>query len=646
MRLKILILLLTPILFINVNSSAQPIGDFVSVDPNARNATLRLPETHTFQKIIQEGDAMTGGATFQSAVDFTGYVPIKGSSINGYLSINNEANNGGVTMLDINYSQDTKLWDVTYSEYVDFSAYGRTSRNCSGSVTPWGTIITSEEVSNTFNDINNDGYLDYGWQVEINPATKQVIDKRWALGRFAHENLVVHKNWRTVYQGADESNGYLYKFVADLPADLSSGKLYVYKGSKTGGSGQWILIPNTTQNQRNNTRNYAQNVGATSFNGIEDVEIGPDGLVYFAVKSENRIYYFEDSDPVSGTNVSFLNKYVGNRNYTISAANGNVSHGWYYGNDNLAFDNEGNLWVLQDGQQSHIWVVRKGHTEQNPKVEVFATTPSNCEPTGITFSPDGRFIFLSIQHPAGNAFQTDAAGRSIRFNNDATLVIARKEHLGNECLGSCPDCNDNIQNYAETGNDCGGSCENCPTCFDRIKNGNETGIDCGGNSCTSCPTINIAKTDVSCNGAGNGIAIAEVTGGAGTITYLWSTGDTTARIENLNPGNYSVKIADSNGNTSSENFTINQSSSLNITGTVNLPSTLNASNGSININVSGGQSAYTYSWSNNATSKNIGSLSSGIYTVGVTDAYGCTLYKAFNIELPSYTNFEVSFFLS
>jgi len=643
MRLKFLILAITPILLlINNNSFGQAISDFVSVNPNTRNATLRLPETHTFQKIIQEGDAMTGGATYQSNVDFTGYVPIKGSSINGYLSINNEASNGGVAMLDINYNQNSKLWNVTRSEYVDFSSFGRTSRNCSGGVTPWGTIITSEEVSSSFSDINNDGYRDYGWQVELDPVSKQVIDKRWALGNFAHENAVVHNNWRTVYQGADEDYGYLYKFVADLPADLSSGKLYVYKGSKTGGPGQWILIPNTTKTERNNTRTYAQNVGATWFNGVEDVEIGPDGLVYFTVKSEDRIYYFEDSDPVSGTTVSFMDKFAGDRNYTISTVNGNVSHNWGYGNDNLAFDNEGNLWVLQDGQSSHIWVVRKGHTEANPKVEVFATTPTNCEPTGITFSPDGRFIFLSIQHPNGSTWQTDAAGDDIRFNQDATLVIARKEFLGSECLGSCPDCNDNLQNFAETGTDCGGSCENCPTCNDRIQNDNETGIDCGGSSCVSCPSLNITKTNPTCNGTDNGSAIAQVTGGAGTITYLWSTGDTTDRVDNLLPGNYSLKIADSNGNQASSSFIISEPSQLNVTGSANLPTAYNANNGTISINVSGGQSPYTYLWSNNRTTKNINNLSSGIYSVGVTDANGCTMFKAFNAQLLSCTNFEVS----
>ena len=120
--------------------SAQHISDFQSVNPNGRNGTLVLPETHTFQKLIQNGDAMTGGATFNAATDFTGYVPINGSSINGYLSINNESSTGGVVMLDIDFNQKTKLWNVSQSKYVDFSAFGRTSKNCSGTVTPLSLI--------------------------------------------------------------------------------------------------------------------------------------------------------------------------------------------------------------------------------------------------------------------------------------------------------------------------------------------------------------------------------------------------------------------------------------------------------------------------------------------------------------------------
>uniref|UniRef100_UPI0030DD1A82 alkaline phosphatase PhoX n=1 Tax=Maribacter arcticus TaxID=561365 RepID=UPI0030DD1A82 len=227
-------------LLLTLSGKAQNIGDFISVNPVSQNSDFNIPSTHTFQAIISRGDALTQGGTLPRNTDFTGYVPINGRSDNGYLSINAELVPGAVSILDINFNSSTQLWSTSLSASVDFSNVVFTMANCSGTVTPWNTIITceeytSKELEGTIPlDNNNDGYHDVGWAVEINPATKTVIDKRWALGNFKHENLVIHSNQRTAYQGADATVGYLYKFVADAAQDLSSGKLYVYKGSKNG----------------------------------------------------------------------------------------------------------------------------------------------------------------------------------------------------------------------------------------------------------------------------------------------------------------------------------------------------------------------------------------------------------------------------
>jgi hypothetical protein len=263
-----------------------------------------------------------------------------------------------------------------------------------------------------------------------------VIDKRWALGNFKHENIVVHSNERTVYEGADSNPGYLYKFVSENAQDLSAGNLYVYRGSKNG-SGNWIQIDNATPEDQNRTLEQSDNVGATVFNGIEDVEIGPDGLIYFAVKGENRVYRFQDSDPISGTTVLQMETFVGNTIYAIEHANGTTSANWGFGNDNLAFDGDGNLWVFQDGGNNYIWLVEPDHTQTLPRVKIFGRAPIGAEPTGITFSPDYRFLFMSIQHPSitnNVTSQIDAAGNALSFDNDITLVIALKANLGNGSL--------------------------------------------------------------------------------------------------------------------------------------------------------------------------------------------------------------------
>jgi Bacterial protein of unknown function (DUF839) len=81
---------------------------------------------------------------------------------------------------------------------------------------------------------------------------------------------------------------------------------------------------------------------------------------------------------------------------------------------------------------NHIWVVGPAHTAGTPAVRLFGKTPSGSEPTGITFTPGYRFMFISIQHPAAEntTAQTNAAGASVIFSAASTLIIARVENLG------------------------------------------------------------------------------------------------------------------------------------------------------------------------------------------------------------------------
>ncbi|HVF82072.1 MAG TPA: alkaline phosphatase PhoX [Flavisolibacter sp.] len=424
------------------------ISAFVSVLPSAQPDSLRIPSSHTFQMIVQSGDPYTNPAdgVTKSLFDFTGYVPISGSSRNGYLSINHEGGgwpDAGVSMLNINFNSTNNLWNVTQNAPVDFgsTSVAGTARNCSGTVTPWNTIITCEETLPTA-DVNADGYQDVGWAVEIDPATHTVMDhdndgqpdKLWKLGRMSHENVVVTADGLTVYEGNDENPGFIYKLVADVPGKLGAGTLYVLKltgtpDNSTGGS--WIQVPNGTPAECNNVRAFAASVSATNFNSIEDVEISPkDGKIYFTSKAISRVYRFKDN----GSTVDQFDIFVGNAGsiYNINYGTGTAPEQWRDGNDNLTFDDEGNLYVIQDGGRNHVWMVRPCHTAASPAVELFAVTPAGSEPTGMTFSPDYKFMFLSIQHPSGtNATQmTDAAGNAVRFNKESAIVIARKDVLG------------------------------------------------------------------------------------------------------------------------------------------------------------------------------------------------------------------------
>jgi hypothetical protein len=417
------------------------IACFTSIPPTSPTTNFIIPNSHTFQLLAQSGDPYTNSGSFPLNFDFTCYVAENGSSEQGKISLNHENSPvAGVTIMDVNFNSTSQLWTVSNSGPIDFTPVVRTQRNCSGGITPWGTVLIGEEVR-TAGDTNSDGHQDVGWLVEIDVNSRQVMDygngpeKLWKLGRMAHENAAVSfSDNRTVYFGEDDSLGCLYKFIANTPGNLSQGVLYVLKldsalesGNPLGSGGVWMQVPNDSLWEQNTTYFLATNMEASPFRGIEDVEFGPDGKLYFASKGHGRIYRFIDN----GLTVSGFETFVGGRNYNITS-NGNVfSEPWGIGNDNLAFDGEGNLWVLQDGSKNYIWVVRNEHTQLNPRVELFGSTPLGGEPTGITFSPDKRFLFMSIQHPNNsNLAQTDATGNSISINKSSMLVIARKENLG------------------------------------------------------------------------------------------------------------------------------------------------------------------------------------------------------------------------
>ncbi len=411
--------------------SAQNISVFTSVAPEGQTPALVLPPTHDFQVLAQFGDTLSDGSTLKTSPDFSAFVPRFERNDKGYLSLNHEIANlqGGVTVFDLTFDKVNQLWEIENGSPINFSGVNGLNRPCSGGVTPWGTVISGEEAILS-SDLDSNGYYDSGWLVESRPSDRQFIRKIWRAGNANHENCVVAADLKTVYWGADDlSNGFIFKYVAEQKKLLGAGKLFVLvRDDSTSTTGTWVQVPNQTPEQCNNTNAFCQQVGAWNFSGIEDVEIGPYGKIYFATKYSGRVWRFKDKGPV----VSELNVFVENAKYPIETAHGIEWTQWGLGADNLAFDNANNLWVLQDGGNNYIWMVKPTHTAANPEISLFATTPAGCEPTGITFTPNKRFMFLSFQHPyTTNAdTMTDVAGQKVVFNRGTTIVIARKEFLG------------------------------------------------------------------------------------------------------------------------------------------------------------------------------------------------------------------------
>lgn len=146
------------------------------------------------------------------------------------------------------------------------------------------------------------------------------------------------------------------------------------------------------------------------------------------------------------------------------------------------------------------------------------------------------------------------------------------------------------------------------------------------NSAVMPPAVTLTTTNVTCFGANDGCITAVVTGSAGPLSYLWSTGDTTSTVCGLAAGQYFVTITDTTGVVTADT-TITQAPFLLISNIDSIGEEIctGGNNGLVNLAVTGGVTPYNFQWSNGFTTQNISNLAAGLYTVTVTDDNGCTL---------------------
>ncbi|MEE1898540.1 SprB repeat-containing protein, partial [Flavobacterium rakeshii] len=144
-----------------------------------------------------------------------------------------------------------------------------------------------------------------------------------------------------------------------------------------------------------------------------------------------------------------------------------------------------------------------------------------------------------------------------------------------------------------------------------------------------------AQTNILCNGDTTGSASLTITGGVAPYSYLWDTGDTTDNITNLAAGNYFVTVTDANGCTLTQLYTIDEPAVLSVNPTQTNILCNGAATGVATATVSGGIAPYAYLWNNGETTPTISGLVAGNYSVGITDANGCTVSQSFNITQPT-----------
>ena len=329
----------------------------------------------------------------------------------------------------------------------------------------WGRFHDEFNISREPNGPNR-----FGWVVEVDLLDPQSVPKkRTALGRFKHEGAasVVADDGRVVlYLGDDERFEYVYKFVTRDRYDprnrsanldlLDHGTLYVGRFDE-GGALEWLPLqhgagPLTSANGFASqadvvieARRAADLLGATPMDRPEDVEAQPDtGRVYLMLTNNT----LREADAVDAANPRPSNAFghvveittpagdhaaltarwdiliqCGDPSDPEAAADWNPAtsvNGWFGSPDNCAFDASGRLWIATDGNQETgaadgLW----GMETQGPlrgTGRAFFRAPEGAEVCGPRFAPDGRALFLAVQHPGDG----DIDGARATYETPAT----------------------------------------------------------------------------------------------------------------------------------------------------------------------------------------------------------------------------------
>ena len=165
------------------------------------------------------------------------------------------------------------------------------------------------------------------------------------------------------------------------------------------------------------------------------------------------------------------------------------------------------------------------------------------------------------------------------------------------------------------------------------------------NGCSATGTYTIKQPDLlditavvinaSCFKSSDGKVTAMGIGGTAPYTYLWSNGATTSYIYGLTAGTYSVTITDAHGCTATRSYTVTQPDAIFVYGTVTNLTKCTAPTGRITTTVTGGNPAYTYTWSNGASGvTSISGLYAGTYSLAITDTKGCTGTNSWTVTCP------------
>ena len=396
---------------------------------------IHLPEGFRYITYGWTGDPMTDGTVTPTDHDGMGVV----SEENGVVTLvrNHEiSDDGDAWKVAGGAPYDPKArggcttlkFDTNKGQWQEsFASICGTSRNCAGGVTPWGTWLTAEETvlgigdsDHYKGDVERAFKQDHGWVFEVDPAGVKKPVALEDMGRFVHEAIAVDRHTGIIYETEDRNTSGFYRFIPNESGNLSKGgKLQIaevigqddlrgHVETNATFDVRWHTIPDPKlahtpgldEADELGVFKQGKKLGGTTFSRLEGCWAGNDKIFFDATSGggaeAGQIWQY---DPKS-EKLTMLFESPGKQILNMP--------------DNLCVNPHGGLALCEDGDYGNSEFPQRIHLlSQDGKLSPFALNDVELkgekngfkgdfrgkEWAGVTFSPDGKWMFANLQTP-------------------------------------------------------------------------------------------------------------------------------------------------------------------------------------------------------------------------------------------------------